>query len=351
MFAHPEYLYLLFFIPVFFFLFIVRLRADRRRMEVYMQDTCLKAVAGFSNSRRRIQRHFILLMMFLFLILALARLQSETEAREVEIKGAEVMLLADVSNSMLVKDMGGFSRLEVMKKELDKLISLLAGQRVGLISFSGKPLLVSPLTLDHTTLKLFVKTLSPGAHIEQGTDFGGALQSAIRALKRGSALPPNSPSRVALIASDGEDNEKEALMAVEELARQNIRVFTLGFGTDRGGMIPVYNAQGEIAEYKKDQHGNPIISRFDEKTLRKIARTANGAFYSVSLGSNTMEKVFMDIQKAGEGVSAHHTQHARKEWYQYFVLMAILCGFLYFFIGEKGTVRSRQWQSYLRGKA
>ena len=348
MFAQYEYLYLLLFIPLFFLFFLLRLRAGDRLLRSYIHDSCLKVVADVSFRRRRILRYSFLLMVFLFLILALARPQSQKEKQEVEIKGAEVMILVDVSKSMLVKDMNGFSRLNVMKKELDKLIKMLSGQRVGLISFAGSAVLVSPLTLDHSLLRLFLKSLSPEEAVLPGTDFGGAFRSAAQALKRGSALAPTSSSRVIVIASDGEDNEEATLETVKELANRKLRIFTLGFGTGQGGMIPEYDRQGNKIAYKKDQSGNPVISRFNEKNLKEISRITGGAFYTVSPGGNTIEKVYAAIREVGTGVSSYQSQTVYKEWYQYYLLAALFFGFLYFLTGERRKNYLQEWHSYIR---
>ncbi|MYE07315.1 MAG: VWA domain-containing protein [Oligoflexia bacterium] len=346
MFAHPEYLYLLLFIPVFFIFFISRLKSNDRLLRSYIKESCLKVVVGFVYRKRQVFRFFILLMVFLFLILALARPQSRKEKQEIEIKGAEVMILADVSKSMLVEDMGGFSRLNVMKKELDKLVNKLAGQRVGLISFSGSAVLISPLTLDHSALKLFLKSLSHREHTVQGTDFGSAFRIAGQALKRGSALDPASSARVVVVASDGEDNEAQALRIAKELTSQKVRIFALGFGTRQGGMIPVYDKQGNKVSYKKDREGNPVISRFDESHLKKIAHTGQGAFYTVSLGGDTINRVYKDIQRVGKDMSSYELRNVHKEWYQYFVFIAILFGFIYFLMGEKKRGDLKEWHSY-----
>ena len=350
-FAHPEYLYLLIFIPIFFILFVVRLRANDRLLHSYIQGSCLKVATGFISRKRQIERYFILLIMFVFLILALARPQSEKEQESVEIKGSEVIILADVSKSMLVEDMNGLSRLSVMKKELARLIKLFSGQRVGLISFSGAATLISPLTLDHSVLILFLESLSTQSHIMQGTDFGGAFRAAWQAMKRGSALPLlSSSSRVIVVASDGEDNEQQALNTAKELADQKVRIFTLGFGTKKGGMIPMYDNRGQKTAYKKDRQGNPVVSRFNEATLKKIARITGGAFYPFSLGGHTIEKVYSDIQEIGEDTVSYQSQNIYKEWYQYFTIIAFCLGALYFLIGEKKKNQLQIWHSYLEKK-
>ncbi len=350
MFAHPEYLYLLIFIPILFIFFSLRLKSSERLLRAYIEDSCLKATVGSGFYSKRVFRYFFTLIALSFLILALARPQSQQKKQDVRIKGAEIMILTDVSNSMLARDMGGFSRLDVMKKELDKLIVMLSGQRVGLISFSGTATLVSPLTLDHSALKLFLKSLSPQSHIIQGTDFVSAFRSAEQAFQRGSALEPDSSSRIIILASDGEDNQKKTLEMVKHLADRKIRVFTLGFGTQKGDMIPVYDKKRNKIGYKKDRKGDVVISRFDEKSLKKISHITDGAFYSMSLGRGTIKKVYSDIQKIGEGTISTYSQNVYKEWYQYFALSAFFFGILYFLIEEKRKSPLKEWHSYLEKK-
>ena len=331
MFTHPEYLYLLVFPPVFFLLYILRVRANYRLLSSYMRKECLHYAVGACSTGMRIFRQGILLTAVVFLILALARFRSPEEQEQVEVKGAEVMIVADVSKSMLVQDMGGLSRLDVMKKELNQLISLLPGWRVGLISFAGAASLTSPLTLDHSALKLFVKSLSPEGQFQPGTDFAGALRMAGQALVRGGALQPDSSSRVLILASDGEDNEGKALQAVKELKGRKARVFTVGFGSQEGGMIPIYDSSyGRKISYKKDKAGRIVVSRFQADTLKEIARVGGGAFYIADLGGNTAEKIYADIQKTGKDIISYQYQNSYKEWYRYFAFMAFLFGLLYF---------------------
>ena len=350
MFANQEYLYLLLFVPVFFLLIVLRLKSNERVLKSYIQPSCLKVSLGFVSGKKKLIRYSLILLMFTFLILALARPQSlKKDKEQVEVKGAEVVILADVSNSMLVKDMGGLSRLDVMKKKIHQLVQLLSGQRVGLIAFAGSAELVSPLTLDHSSLDLFIKSLSYRGHL-QGTDFGSALRSAWQTLKRGGVLGPEASSRVIVIASDGEDNERQALEVAKALADQKVRVFTLGFGTRKGGMIPVYTARGNIQAYKRDKRGDLVISRFNESTLKKIAHVTGGAYYSVSLLGNTIEKLYSDIQSVGDGAVSYQSQTVYREWYQYFVFISLFFGFLYFILGERKNNYIKQWHHYLEKK-
>ena len=341
-FKNPEYLYFILCLPLLFYIFFLRLKWSEIKIKKYFNLKCLKAVrspvsrkAGFA----------VFLIFSLFVILALARPQRVKEGEEIKIQGAEVMILADVSDSMKVKDMAPLDRRSAMKKDLKRLIELLAGSRVGLIAFAGSALLLSPLTVDHKALNIFLDSL-PRAYI-QGTHFGSALRLARQALLRGGAGA--SSASVIVIASDGEDNEEEALEEAKRLGKEGVRIFTLGFGTSQGGFIPVYDKRGNKKQYKKDKKGQLVVSRFNEKGLKNLARVSGGAFYTSSLGAGAVNKVYKDIQSAGEGKFSYISAHKHKEEYSWFVLTALIFGFALLlspvFAGAKSAKKT--WRSYL----
>ncbi len=348
-FGNPEYLYLLFVLPLLLFLFTRRLSGSRRRLSMYLGLNCLQATAGSLFSRRRIYRYCILLLALMFLILALARPRGSVENEEVAVSGVEVMILADMSRSMLVEDMGGVSRLTVMKKELRRLLGMLPGQRVGLIAFAGTALLVSPLTLDHSILDMYIGSLSANTLLVQGTDFGIAFRMAWQAFRRGGISDISHGSRVVIVASDGEDNEQQAISVARELSQTGIRIFTIGIGSLSGGPVPIYDNKEHKTGYKKDSQGNLIMSRFDEHALKKIARITSGGFYHLSVGDRSMEKIYSDIQSLEKGKTSYVSQAAYQEWYSVFILLALFCGVLYFLISEK-TGSVYVWHSYLKNQ-
>lgn len=348
-FGNPEYLYLLFVLPVLLFLFMRRLSGSRRQLSAYMGLKCLYAIAGSLFSRRRVYRYCVLLLSLMFLVLALARPQGSIENEKVEISGVEVMIVADVSRSMLVEDMGGVSRLTVMKKELRRLLNMLPGQRVGLIAFAGTALLVSPLTLDHSILDTYINSLSANTLFVQGTDFGVAFRMAWQAFRRGGVSDASQGSRAVIVASDGEDNEQQAVTAARELSQAGIRIFTIGVGSASGGPVPIYDTKANKIGYKKDDQGNLIVSHFEDQSLKAIARITKGSFYHLSAGDHSVENIYSDIQSLEQGKTSYVNQTNYKEWYGVFVLLALLCGSVYFLMSEKtGSVYA--WHSYLKNQ-
>ena len=344
-FQNPEYLYFLCFLPVLIYLFSLRLRFSKNLLKKYFHLQCLKPI---SESSPRFLKQLVFFISLLFVIISLARPRQKDLNEEIEVHGAEVMILVDVSNSMKVKDVPPLDRESAMKKDVRQLIHLLSGHRIGLIAFAGSAGLLSPLTLDHSVLNILLDSFSE-AYV-QGTNFGSALRLAWQALKRGSASEDSTALRVIVVASDGEDNEQEALEVVKDLSKEGVRIFTLGFGTKKGGVIPVYDQKGHKLGYKKDRNGNPVVSQFNESTLKNMARVSGGAFYASSFGANTVNKMYKDIQALGDGQSSYMSAYQYKENYQLWALIALFFGFLVFFINTYSQNRKKAWHSYLEKK-
>ncbi|MBV9733810.1 MAG: VWA domain-containing protein, partial [Verrucomicrobia bacterium] len=120
------------------------------------------------------------------LLLGLAKPQSGVVSSEVRASGIDIMILLDVSRSMLAEDysIGGdrASRIDVVKQVTEKFIQNRPNDRIGIIAFAGRPFLVSPLTLDHTWLLANLNRLQIGL-TEDGTAIGSALVSAANRLR------------------------------------------------------------------------------------------------------------------------------------------------------------------------
>src|SRR6185437_14149398 len=103
---------------------------------------------------------------------------------EVKQTGLEVILAVDVSNSMLAED-DKPSRLEHAKHELLHLVDVMGSDRIGIVAFAGSAVLVSPMTSDHSAIKMYVSSLSTNSVSTQGTNFKDVMDEATRAFERG----------------------------------------------------------------------------------------------------------------------------------------------------------------------
>lgn len=305
-------------------------------------------LAGFlmrsvSTRKRKIKLILQCAALFFFVV-ALARPQSGEGKTKAKSEGLEIMLVVDVSNSMMSEDTRP-SRLELAKKELARLIDSLGGDKVGLVAFAGSAILLSPLTNDKSALKMYIESLSPDSVATQGSDFKKALNEAQNALNRGGLESDEQQkvTRVIVVASDGEETEKGGLDAARKIADSGTRIFTLGFGTEQGGQIPMRDRHGNLVGYKKDKNGQPVITRTTGEALKQLAEAGKGDYHHVTFGGDAIRQLRSSIdnlQKAQFDTMevSHYNEH-----YQTFLLIGLLLALTELFLGERKT-EGRIWK-------
>src|SRR5690349_19750203 len=118
-------------------------------------------------------------------VVGLARPQLGKSLTQVEASGIDIMLVLDVSGSMLTKDftIGGdeATRLDAIREVTRKFIEGRPNDRIGMIAFAGRPYVVSPMTLDHDWLMQNLERVRIGL-VEDGTAIGSAIASAANRL-------------------------------------------------------------------------------------------------------------------------------------------------------------------------
>ena len=351
-FQNQEFLYLLLLVPLFFLLFFYRQNHSKKTLLKIFQTRTLHSLVGKGWGRKRLLRHLIFQGFFVFLILALAQPVGENRLEERTLKGLEMMILADVSNSMLAKDLGGqgahaLSRLDVMKKELKKMVSLLPNHQMGLVAFAGEARLISPMTTDPNILHTYIDTLNP-IDFRQGTDFANALAVGMQALNRGGVVNPDNPvNKVILIASDGGDHEAGALALAHALKKQGVTILSLGFGTKEGAPIPKPSQKRQAKSgYQKDSDGHVVIATFEEEALTRLAKGGGGAFYHFNFVKNTAQNIVSDIQSLPLNRTAKIKLQLASQLYPFFLSAAFLLGLAYLLISELSRPFHRQppWQ-------
>lgn len=229
------------------------------------------------------------------LLLGLALLQPQLGSRDqkVQRKGIDLVVAIDASRSMLARDVLP-SRLERARLELSQLVDRLHGDRVGIVVFAGQAFVQCPLTSDYGAAKLFLRAIDPDAMPAQGTSVAEALQTAGRMLR---AADRGAKTKVVLLLTDGEDHEGDVDAAAEALAKDGVRVYALGVGSDEGTPVPLLDGDGNVRGYLRDRRGNPVVSKLDEKQLRRIADATSGKYVAARGGDIGMGEVFAELER------------------------------------------------------
>lgn len=330
--AHPWVLHFLWLAPLTGILFIVYNRQKTRAMERFADPELLRRLTGDIRRGRRILRSACLLAALILLILALAGPRWGSHYQEVSQKGVDIMIVLDVSRSMLVEDVEP-DRLERAKREISDFIRVVQGDRVGLVAFAGAAFTQCPLTLDYGALNMFLTALSPDMVPVPGTDLGAAIQTAMSSFDSTSET-----DKVILLITDGEDNERRGLDAAREAAKKGIKIFVFGIGDPSGGPIPSADGKGG---FKKDAEGQLILSKLDEQGLKEIASTTGGTYVRSVAGDLDLDILYFDgIKQRTEAADLKSGKiKVHEERFTLFVLASFILLFLEGLIREVGKER------------
>src|SRR6185503_5893254 len=209
--------------------------------------------------------------------------------------GSDVVLLVDVSASMDARDVPP-SRLEEARREALAVLERLGGSRVGVAAFAGDAVRLCPLTLDRGAVQLILESLTTSAVSEPGSDLGKGLRMAARMLPGG-----RRSEQVIVLWTDGEDLERGAADAAEELARAGYRVLAVGVGTPAGDVVPTLDDQGRAVDVKRDAAGGAVRSRLDETVLRSLARRTQGAYFAASRPGGELPRLLAALGSVSRG--------------------------------------------------
>lgn len=336
-FASPEILQWLWLLPILALIAIYFDRQGRNKIQRAFGDKATNFLSSSVSTRKRRVKLSLKLLVLACFIVALARPQMGRSMQEVKVRGIELIIAVDVSNSMLTEDIKP-SRLEAAKSELMRLIDLLPGNRVGVIAFAGSAALLSPLTTDAGSLKMFIESLSIHSVGTQGTNVAAAIEEAKDAFERGGIENDEQThvTKVLLIVSDGEDHEEGAIKLAKQYANQGMRIFTIAFGTERGGPIPVRDERGFLSGYKRDKSGQNVISQVRGDFLRELAQAGRGSFHHAgTLGGMEAKRVKEDLDKLEKAEFASSMSMNYDERFQIPLFIGLMLAFLDWLIGER----------------
>ena len=326
-FAQAQYLFLIFLIPVFFVIQAVLLRLRRRKIRKFGDEKLVEQLMPSYSKSKVWVRLTLFSIGFFFFAIGLSRPQIGARLKEQEIKGAEIIIAMDVSNSMLAEDYSP-NRLDRAKLAVSRLVDKLRDDRIGLVIFAGTSFVQLPVTTDYVSAKMFLNTIDTGSIPIQGTAMGDAITTCIRSFSQQS-----DKSRAIILITDGENHEDDPVAAAKQAAEMGIKVFTIGVGSPEGKPIPM---NGELL---KDKDGEIVVSRLDEEVLKEVAQAGNGAYVRAGNSEFGLNPIIEDLKKLEDEKYNSIVFEEFDEQFMYFLAIA-----LFFFVFEMlvGDRRSKR---------
>ena len=255
-------------------LFAFGLRRREALLSRFAAARLLDQLTEKASQQRTLLKAGLVLLALALIGVALARPQYGVDWIERKARGLDIVFVLDSSKSMLATDLRP-TRLDRAKLAIIDLVKRLESDRIGLVAFAGNAFLQTPPTLDYSAFRENLDSIGQTSISRGGSDIGRAIREAAK------AFPKDNNFKVVILLTDGEDQELQAIDTAREVAKDGIKIYTIGIGTPEGEYLKVRNAQG-TEEFIRDSSGQPVRSQLDERTLQKIAQLTGGSYSRLS---------------------------------------------------------------------
>ena len=326
-FAQAQYLFLLLLIPFFFLVFALVLRLRQKRIRRFGDENLVRQLMPSYAKGKAWVRLTLFALGFFFFVIGLSRPQIGAKLKEHETKGAEIMIVLDVSNSMLAEDYSP-NRLDRAKLAIARLVDKLRDDRIGLIVFAGNSFVQLPITTDYVSAKMFLNSISTESVPVQGTAIGEAINTAMRSFSAQS-----EKSRAIIVITDGENHEDDPVAAAGQAAEMGVRVFTIGVGSPEGKPIPM---DGELL---KDKEGNIVVTRLDEGVLKEVANAGKGVYVRAGNSEFGLNPIIDDIRRMEDEKYSSIVFEEYDEQFMYFLAMTLFFLVIEMLVGDRRSKR------------
>ena len=300
-------IYLIF--PIIIFIILI--------MGYFKKKKCLDILNLSNNKKLFFMKIFFISFGSFLIFFSLLSPEKFLENQEVERKGNSVYILMDTSRSMLTKDIYP-NRIERAKLIAKNIIKDLKGDKVGIIPFSDSAYIQMPLTDDYTIAENFINVIDTNLLSGGGTNVYEGLIIANQSFEE-----VGSDNKIVTIISDGGDYDKKTL---DFINKNNIKVFSIGIGTEKGAVIPDNHGNGFI----KDENNHIVVSKLNSNFLKEMANSSNGKYYEVNNLVDETKNFINDVNSLDKNKIKNEKFSIYKKYYQWFLgfgLLFILIGY------------------------
>ncbi|GAB4295850.1 MAG: VWA domain-containing protein [Ignavibacteriaceae bacterium] len=281
-FAYPWVLWFLILIPLMIFWYIFRILKQRPAVGFSTLALIKEIKIGWKERLRHLPAA-LRIISFGLLIVALARPQSFTSGQNVHTEGIDIVMVLDISGSMLAEDFTP-NRLEAAKQVIDNFINDRISDRIGLVVFARDAFTQCPLTIDYSVLRNLLAQIKNGM-IEDGTAIGNAIANGVNRLK-----DTDAKGKVMILLTDGVNNagEIDPVSAAEIATLYGIRIYAIGVGTRGEAPYPVQTPFG--IRYQM------VPVEIDEELMKSIAQKTGGEYFRAT-NNRTLMEIYNKIDK------------------------------------------------------
>jgi Ca-activated chloride channel family protein len=331
-FANIEFLWALAVIPLLILMFYVVSSWKKNALAKLGDRKVVDLIIPEVSFSRPWLKFILFIIAYALLVVGIADPRIGSKMEEVKQKSADLMILLDVSNSMLAQDISP-SRLENAKRSIAQLIDNLHNDRIGIIVFAGEAFVQLPVTTDYSAAKLFLNTISPDMVPTQGTAIGSAIDLGMRSFDF-----ENGTGKAMIVITDGENHEDDAVAAAKSAADKDVMINVIGIGSLEGAPIPIYE-NGQEKGFHTDSLGKQVLSKLNEEMGKEVAAAGKGAYVRATNANSGMGIVMDQIGKVQRKTVDSRNFKDYEDRFQFFLGLALLVLMLEFFISSRKSLR------------
>lgn len=246
------------------------------------------------------------------LIVAMARPQVYETEENLDTEGIDILLVLDVSSSMLSRDFEP-NRLEVIKTVAKDFVEGRSFDRFGMVAYAAEPYTAAPLTTDRQYVTRAIASLEVGV-LDDGTAIGMGLATAVERLRRS-----DTKSKIIILLTDGENNAGyvNPMQAAEIAAEYDFKVYTIGVGSNGFAESPVRIVNGEFV------YGITQVV-IDEQLLTDIAEATGGRYFRAT-SERALREIYDEIDLLETSAIERTVVNIPVDVYYGWLLVGIVC--------------------------
>ena len=303
----------------------------KKTQKLFFLKPNLERLSPNISSLKPIIKTFIILIGTSMLIIAMVNPKIGTKIETFQRLGVDIVFAVDVSKSMLAEDITP-SRIEKSKQLVSQVINNLGGDRIGIVAYAGKAFPQLPLTTDYSSAKMFLQNMNTDMLSSQGT----AIDEAIK-LSSTFFDQDQSTERLLFIVSDGEDHNDLSFDMADLAAKNNITIYSIGVGTEKGSPIPI-KKNGIVMSYKKDINGEVVITKLNKNYLEKISDKTGGKFIEGSVTDNVIDDVIEILEKTEKKEFDTQKFSEFQDQFQWFIFAGLILIVIDVFMRDGKTI-------------
>lgn len=262
-------------------------------------------------------KQIFLFVVYSLIITSIARPQILGEPVQIRKHSREIMLVMDISTSMLETDFTykqySIDRLRAVKMVAQEFVSKRQNDKIGLIIFGTNAYLQIPITFDINSVSKGIELMEAGM-AGNSTAIGDALGLALKTMIKSGDIN----KKVIILLTDGENNDGATTMseAIKLADEEGIRTYTIGVGKQSSLMQDIFG------------FSVPMQHEYDEKSLRELAERTKGAYFKAE-DTKALQEVYEEIDKLEPSVNEDIYIQNTVELYYIFLSLAVALSSIY----------------------